>query len=105
MGCAPNLKSFMREPQIIHAYKHSGLAHEACDCTTEAMPILIKPLLFLLAFGHVAILFAVIVGLAGWLLTMCVRAIARLRPSNSADVPRLHLRPSPVINKSLQHQR
>jgi len=35
-GCAPNLKSFMREPQVIHACTHSGLAHEACDCTTGA---------------------------------------------------------------------
>jgi hypothetical protein len=70
------------------------------------MPILIKPLLFLLAFGHVAVLFASVVGLAGWLLLMmCVRAIAWLRPRNSADVPRLHLRPWPIINKSLQHQR
>jgi len=42
------------------------------------MPILIKPLLFLLAFGHVAILFASVVGLAGWLLTMCARAIGGL---------------------------
>src|SRR5262249_47579922 len=51
-------------------------------------------------------LFASIFGLAGWLLMMmCVRAIAWLRPRNSADVPRLHLRPSPIINKSLQHQR
>jgi hypothetical protein len=70
------------------------------------MPILIKPLLFLLAFGPMAVLFASVFGLAGWLLTMCVRAaIAWLRPRNPADVPRLHLRPSPIINKSLQHQR
>ena len=65
------------------------------------MPILIKPLLLLLAFGHVAVLFASIFGLACLLLTMCVRAIAWLRPRNSADVPRLHLRPSPIINKPL----
>ena len=69
------------------------------------MPILIKPLLLLLAFGHVAVLFASIFGLACLLLTMCVRAIAWLRPRNSANVPRLHLRPSPIINKSLQDQR
>jgi hypothetical protein len=69
------------------------------------MPILIKPLLFLLAFGHVAILLASVVGLAGWLLVMmCVRVIAWLRPCNSANVPRLHLWASPIDNKSLQHQ-
>jgi hypothetical protein len=66
-----------------------------------AMPILIKPLLLLLAFGHVAVLFASIFGLACLLLMMCVRVIAWLRPRNSADVPRLHLRPSPITNKPL----
>jgi hypothetical protein len=40
------------------------------------MPILIKPLLFLIAFGQVAILFASAFGLACWLLTMFVRAIS-----------------------------
>jgi hypothetical protein len=33
------------------------------------MPILIKPFLFLLAFGQAAILFAVVIGLAGPLTT------------------------------------
>ena len=69
------------------------------------MPILIKPFLYLIVFGQIAILFASVVGLACGLLMMCVRAIASLRPRNSADVPRLHLRPSPIINKSLQHRR
>ena len=40
------------------------------------MPILIKPLLFLIAFGPMAVLFASVVGLACGLLTMCVRAVA-----------------------------
>jgi hypothetical protein len=62
------------------------------------MPILIKPFLFLIAFGQVAILFASFVGLAGWLLTMCVRAIAWLRPRDPADVPRLHQR---IVTKRL----
>jgi hypothetical protein len=63
------------------------------------MPILIKPLLFLLAFGQAAVLFASVVGLAGWLLVTCVRAIEWLRPRNSADVPRLHLQPSAIRHK------
>ena len=42
------------------------------------MPILIKPLLFLIAFGPMAVLFAIVIGLAGCLLMMCARAIARL---------------------------
>ena len=42
------------------------------------MPILIKPLLFLIAFGPMAVLFASVIGLACGLLTLCVRAIARL---------------------------
>ena len=40
------------------------------------MPILIKPLLCLVAFGEVAILFASVIGLACWLLTMLARAIS-----------------------------
>ena len=68
------------------------------------MPILIRPLLFLVAFAPMAVLFASIVGLAGWLLMMCARAIARLvaatetllNGANSSEperpVPRLHLR-------------
>ena len=70
------------------------------------MPILIKPFLFLTVFGEVAILFASVFGLAGWLLMTYVRAaIAWLRPRNPANVPRPYLQPSPIINKSLQHQR
>src|SRR5215468_10717715 len=96
----------IRAPLSLPRY-HSGNGAELvpiCDAqiairrgggTTGAMPLLIKPLLFLIAFGPMAVLFASVVGLAGWLLTMCVRAIAWLRPRNSADVPRLHLRPSP----------
>jgi hypothetical protein len=42
------------------------------------MPILIKSLLFLTAFGPMAALFASVVGMAGWLLMMCARAIAWL---------------------------
>src|SRR5262249_44462099 len=33
--------------------------------------------------GPMAVLFTSVVGLAGWLLMMCARAIAWLRPSNS----------------------
>jgi hypothetical protein len=40
------------------------------------MPILIKPFLYLLAFGQAAVLFAVVFGLACLLLMTCVRAIA-----------------------------
>ena len=40
------------------------------------MPILIKPFLFLVAFGQAAILFASVIGLAGWLLTTLARAIS-----------------------------
>ena len=69
------------------------------------MPIHIKPFLYLIVFGQIAVLFASVFGLAGWLLMICVRAIGWLRPRNAADVPRLHLQPSPTINKSLQHQR
>ena len=42
------------------------------------MPILIKPFLFLIAFGPLAVLFASVVGLACLLLMTCVRAIAWL---------------------------
>ena len=74
------------------------------------MPLLIKPLLFLVAFGPVAALFASVVGLACLLLMTCGRWIAWLatmgqRPRNSANLPRPYLRSSPIINKSLQHQR
>ena len=40
------------------------------------MPILLKPFLFLVAFGPLAVLFASAFGLACWLLTVCVRAIS-----------------------------
>jgi hypothetical protein len=42
------------------------------------MPILIKPILYLLAFGQTAVLFAGVFGLACLLLMTCVRAIAWL---------------------------
>ena len=42
------------------------------------MTILIKPFLFLIAFGPMAVLFASVIGLACGLLTMCVRAVAWL---------------------------
>ena len=42
------------------------------------MTILIKPFLFLIAFGPIAVLFASVFGLACLLLMMCVRAIAWL---------------------------
>ena len=73
------------------------------------MPILIKPFLYLIVFGQVAVLFASVFGLACWLLMVCVRAIAWLatmgqRSRNSANVPRLHLRPSTIANKSSERQ-
>jgi hypothetical protein len=58
------------------------------------MPILIKPLLFLIAFGPMAVLFASVVGLACLLLMTCVRAIEWLpriateRPKPNRQVPR-----------------
>jgi len=64
------------------------------------MPILIKPFLFLLAFGQAAVLFASVIGLAGWLLTMLARAILV-----SANVPRPYLQPPQQQPKLLQHQR
>ena len=42
------------------------------------MTILIKPFLFLIAFGPMAVLFASVIGLGCGLLTMCIRAIAWL---------------------------
>jgi hypothetical protein len=51
------------------------------------MPILIKPFLFLIAFGPIAVLFASVIGLACWLLMVCVRAIAWLPTRDSANVP------------------
>jgi hypothetical protein len=42
------------------------------------MPILVKPFLFLIAFGPLAVLFASVFGLACLLLMTCVRAIAWL---------------------------
>jgi hypothetical protein len=38
--------------------------------------ILIKPFLYLIAFGPLAVLFASVFGLACWLLMVCVRAIS-----------------------------
>ena len=40
------------------------------------VPILIKPFLFVIAFGQAAVLFASVIGLAGWVLTMLARAIS-----------------------------
>ena len=40
------------------------------------MTILIKPFLYLIAFGPLAVLFASAIGLACWLLIVCVRAIS-----------------------------
>ena len=58
-----------------------------------AVPILIKPFLYVIAFRPIAVLFASVIGLVCWLLIMCVRAIAWLpttgqRPRNSANLPR-----------------
>jgi hypothetical protein len=74
------------------------------------MTILIVIKLFLYLFGPMAVLFASVIGLACGLLTMCVRAIAWLvtvgqRLGNSANVPRLHLRPPQQQPKLLQHKR
>jgi hypothetical protein len=58
------------------------------------MPILIKLVLYILAFGQVAVLFASAIGLVCWLLIVCVRAIAwrfTTDPGNSANLPRLPL--------------
>jgi hypothetical protein len=41
------------------------------------MPILIKPFLYIFAFGQAVVLFASVIGLAYWLLIICVRAIVR----------------------------
>jgi hypothetical protein len=61
--------------------------------------ILIKPLLYLMVLGQVAVLFASAVGLVCWLLIKCVRAIAGLLPG-AANVPRL-LPPAPAIGSKL----
>ena len=42
------------------------------------MTILIKPLLYFMVLGQVAVLFASTIGLVCWLLMKCVRAIASL---------------------------
>ena len=52
------------------------------------MTILIKPFLYLIAFGPMAVLFASAIGLAGWLLMMCVRAGAWLAIIKRAHYPR-----------------
>ena len=59
--------------------------------------ILIKPLLYLMAFGQAAVLFASAIGLACGLLMRSVRASAWLlttgrRPRSYGDLPTLHLR-------------
>ena len=46
------------------------------------MTILIKPFLFLIAFGPLAVLFIILFGLACLLLMKCVRAIASSLPNN-----------------------
>jgi uncharacterized membrane protein YedE/YeeE len=51
------------------------------------MTILIKPFLYLIAFGPMAVLFGSAIGLAGWLLMMCVRAGARLAIIKRAHYP------------------
>jgi hypothetical protein len=71
--------------------------------------IVIKLFLYLTAFGPMAVLFASVIGLACGLLMVCVRAIAWLvtigqRLGNSANVPKLHLRPPKQQPKLLQHQ-
>jgi len=58
-----------------------------------AVPILIKPFLYVIAFRPIAVLFASAIGLVCWLLITCVRAIAWLptagqRLRNSANLPR-----------------
>jgi len=61
------------------------------------MRILIKPFLYLVAFGPLAILFASVFGLACWLLMVCVRAISLASftwPRMSAGSARL-LEPMP----------
>jgi len=55
------------------------------------MPILIKPLLFLIAFGPMAVLFASVVGLACGLLMMCARAIAWLAAASEILLQRRKL--------------
>ena len=76
---------------------------------TNQMPILIKPFLYLIVFGQIGVLLASVFGLACWLLTMCVRAIAWLpttgqRPRKSTDLPRLHLPSTPIGYNSLKYQ-
>jgi hypothetical protein len=63
------------------------------------MTILIKPFLFLIAFGPLAVLFASVFALACLLLMTCVRVIR-----NFANLPRLHLRPPAISHKSLKYQ-
>jgi hypothetical protein len=58
------------------------------------MTILIKPFLFLIAFGPLAVLFASVFGLACLLLMTCVRAIAWL-PRASTELLNVVARPSP----------
>ena len=53
------------------------------------MPIVIKPFLYLLAFGQTAVLFAGVFGLACLLLMTCVRAITWLPRAAKADIATL----------------
>src|SRR5262245_2893286 len=73
---------------LFRAYSLADLArppHGAGDCPNQRawspineMPILVKPFLYLIAFGQAAVLFASVFGLACWLLTICVRAVSSL---------------------------
>jgi len=63
---------------------------------SNQMPILIKPFLYLIAFGPLAILFATVFGLACWLLMVCVQGFTWLQVSaRSTGPPPLH-QPTPV---------
>jgi hypothetical protein len=70
------------------------------------MPILIKPLLFLIAFGPMAVLFASVIALACGLLALCVRAIRLLlnvvtSTEPERPVPRPYLQPHRLVHKVL----
>ena len=66
------------------------------------MPILVKPFLFLIAFGPLAVLFASAIGLACWLLIVCVRAISLA----SFTWLQVIARPAgPVLTINRRHQR
>jgi hypothetical protein len=72
--------------------------------------ILIKPLLYLMAFGQAAVLFASAIGLACWLLMRSVRATEWLlttgrRPRSSGDYLRCTYAPTnhPLLNPLLRN--